>query len=158
MELWIILRTIFVLGRLSNCNKHSAVKKFSLVFLSTACSGKKLKLKNLEKISDYTYYLNITRFKTSKVLYICDIFGCWLLSCDISQAETKIILVKSWTNSQNDNYFHTRWRFFKNLTILTQKKLIRSACNSNYFCLSLWFMSQQPKNNTDAEHPRRSDI
>ena len=43
-----------------------------------------------------------------KVLYICVSF--WLLaheSRDLSEAEKKITLVKSRTNSQNDNYFHS---------------------------------------------------
>ena len=43
----------------------------------------------------------------TEVLYIC--VSCWLLareSQDLSQTETKIALVKSRTNSQNDSYFH----------------------------------------------------
>ena len=45
----------------------------------------------------------------SKVLFICVSF-CLLAheSCDISQAETKITLVKSLTNTQNDNHFHSK--------------------------------------------------
>ena len=66
----------------------------------------------------------------------------------------KIALLKSRTNSQNDNYFHSELCFFKPDHI-DWKKLIFSACNDNYCCLSLryitWFMSQQPKFNTDVE-------
>ena len=94
---------------------------------------------------------------TTLLLYICARF--WLLaheSRDLSQAETKITFVKNRTSSQNGNYFHSKWWFFSNLTISTEKKLICSACNKNYFCLSLrymtWFMSQQIKTNTDVEH------
>ena len=61
---------------------------------------------------------------------------------------------QSEVNSQNDNYFHSEICFFKPDHI-DWKKLICSACNDNYFCLSLryitWFMSQQPKFNTDVE-------
>ena len=49
-------------------------------------------------------------YKVTKLLYICVSF--WLLaheSRDLPQAETKIILFKSWTNLQNDNYFHSKW-------------------------------------------------
>ena len=56
------------------------------------------------------------------MLYICVSF--WLLANE-SQAETKIPSVKSYTNSQ----------IHKLLTIFTQND--DSACNINYFCLSL---------------------
>ena len=60
----------------------------------------------------------------NQVLYICVSF--WLLaheSRDISQVETKITLDKRW-NSQNGNYFHSKWRFLSKL-------------NNNYFWVSL---------------------
>ena len=93
----------------------------------------------------------------SKVLFIGYVF-CLLAheSCDISQTETKISLVKSWTNSQQITAIFTQITdFFSNLTILTEKKSIGSALKNNYFCLSLrwitWCMSQQPKTNTHVK-------
>ena len=73
----------------------------------------------------------------SKVLSICDVV-CLLAheSCDISKPETKISLVKSWTNTQNDNHFHSKMMIFFKTWPFWQKKIICSACNINYFSLT----------------------
>ena len=74
----------------------------------------------------------------TQVLYICVSF--WRLtpkSRDLSQAETEITLAKSCTNSQNEKYFHSKWWFFFQTCPFWVKKIICSACNNIFFCLSM---------------------
>ena len=78
-----------------------------------------------------------TAITQTVVLYICINF--WLLaheSRSSSQAETKMILVKSWTNSQNENCSRSKlWFFFKS-DHFEWKKFICSACNNISFSAS----------------------
>ena len=74
---------------------------------------------------------NLLRYSTS-VLF----FGCWLMNhVTYLKLRQKLLLLNA---EQNHNYFHSKWWFFfSNLTIVSEKKLICSDCNNNYFCLSL---------------------
>jgi hypothetical protein len=49
---------------------------------------------------------------------------------DLFPAKTKIALVKSCSNLQNDNIYTQNDDFFSNLTILTEKKINFVACNN----------------------------
>ena len=70
--------------------------------------------------------------------YICVSFVGWLFQKSLVFLISNFF--KSWKNLQNDSYFHSKWWFF----FKPEKIIICSACNSNYFCLSLrwitWLM------------------
>ena len=42
-------------------------------------------------------------------------------SRDLSQADPKITAVTNWSNSQDYNYFYSKWQLFSPLTILSAK-------------------------------------
>ena len=53
------------------------------------------------KLTEFQSYVRIL------VVYVCaSLLQLAVELGDLSQAETKNIAVKSWSNSQNDNYFH----------------------------------------------------
>ena len=68
------------------------------------------------------------------VLYICVSF--WLLAHE-SKAETKICFLKAIQIHKLFSLFSLKVLIFSRLLFLTGKKLISSACNNNYICLSL---------------------
>ena len=43
------------------------------------------------------------------------VFDCWLLDHVIYLKLRKKVLFLSWANSQNDNYFHSKWSLTRNL-------------------------------------------
>ena len=72
---------------------------------------------------DHAYFINLYAEFSSSISKIE--FGicvrCWLLdheTCDFSQA--KITIVKSWRNTQNDNYFHSNGSQHSILSIFGQ--------------------------------------
>jgi hypothetical protein len=74
-------------------------------------------------------------------------FSCW---------ERKICLQR-WANSQNDNYFCSKWSY---VVILRENRchfVNLHSFESSYFFLSLrkitWLNSKQPKTRTHVEHP-----
>ena len=83
------------------------------------------------KLTEFQSYVRIL------VVYVCEsLLQLAVELSDLSQAETKIIAVKSWSNSQNDNYFHKKWRLFSTLAILSLK--------SSFVQLEINHVIQQP--------------
>ena len=80
------------------------------------------------------------------------VFGCWLMY--------HLIHLKMWPKKMLlQTFFCQNGRVCKKLKFWVKIVVILwicSALNKSYFCLSLrcitWFMSQQPKTNTDVEH------
>ena len=85
-----------------------------------------------------------------KVVYVCArLLQLAVESRDLSQSQTKLVAVKSWSNSQNDKYF----RLFSPLA--SEKNIVYSACNNSNVCLSLrkitWFNSQLKQTSKDED-------
>ena len=97
-----------------------------------------------------------TQHLSSNVVYICSI--SWLLAdkwSDLSQAEKKITVAKSKQIQKMATILHK-------LTTFDHSHFVNlHRFDNSYFLLCLrwimWFMSQQPKTDTDVEHLSESD-